>query len=101
MITQIYSENLKIYLITLGFEKLINISLWLQFFVSVPMLWFFINHLQLNTIGYSLTKFLSEVVVIAILNIAYNYIEKGKALEQINSVSWKENFKSALSSDNK
>ena len=67
MIVQIYSENLKILLITLGFEKCINRLNLIQLIAIVPTMWFFMINRNMSYIGFGVFKLVNELLVVAYL----------------------------------
>jgi len=67
MIVQIYSENLKALMITLGFEKSINKLNLIQLIAIIPTMWFFMIHLKMSYIGFGIFKLVNELLVVAYL----------------------------------
>ena len=60
LFVQVYSESLKTFLITMGFDMTINVLNVLQIIVVAPLAWFFMDYLKLNVIGYGIFKVINE-----------------------------------------
>ena len=101
LLVQVYSESLRNFLITMGFDMTINVLNGLQIIVMVPLAWFFMVYLNLQGVGYGIFKLINEQLIIAFLLFAWKRNSKDSKLDKKKQGSAKENFQESFSRNNK
>lgn len=68
---QAYSENLKSYLMSMGFVRLFDVINLTQVLLTIVFNYIFMYKIKLGLIGFSIAKFLTEVILVIIIYVAW------------------------------